>query len=108
MELEMNHAVVANLPVETALVPVAQALESGAMALFEEKYGDEVRLVAIPGLSKELCGGTHVTRTGDIGLVKIMSEGSIAAGIRRIEAGCGPAALKLIQEEKQELGEARG
>ncbi|MEW6388286.1 MAG: alanine--tRNA ligase [Thermodesulfobacteriota bacterium] len=108
MELEMNQAVVANLPVETALVPVAQALESGAMALFEEKYGEEVRLVAIPGLSKELCGGTHVGRTGDIGLVKIMSEGSIAAGIRRIEAVCGPDALKLVQEEEQELNEAAG
>jgi alanyl-tRNA synthetase len=89
-------------------MPMAQALASGAMAIFEEKYGDQVRLVAIPGVSKELCGGTHVSRTGDIGLVKIVAEAGIAAGIRRIEAVCGPEALRLIQEEERELSQAAG
>ncbi|MGQ9689129.1 MAG: alanine--tRNA ligase [Desulfobaccales bacterium] len=106
IELDLNTAVAANLPVETSLMPMAQALASGAMAIFEEKYGDQVRLVDIPGVSKELCGGTHVSRTGDIGLVKIVSEAGIAAGIRRIEAVCGPEALRLIQEEERELAQA--
>jgi alanyl-tRNA synthetase len=108
IELELNHAVVENLPVETNVMSMAQALSSGAMALFEEKYGDQVRMVAIPGVSKELCGGTHVSRTGDIGLVKIITEAGIAAGIRRIEAVCGLEALKLVREEEQELTQAAG
>jgi alanyl-tRNA synthetase len=108
IELDLNTAVVENLPVETSTMPMAQALASGAMAIFEEKYGNEVRLVAIPGVSKELCGGTHVSRTGDIGLVKIVAEAGIAAGIRRIEAVCGLEALRLIQEEEQELSQAAG
>ncbi len=108
IELDLNTAVVENLPVETSSMPMAQALASGAMAIFEEKYGDQVRLVAIPGVSKELCGGTHVSRTGDIGLVKIVAEAGIAAGIRRIEAVCGPEALRLIQEEERELSQAAG
>jgi alanyl-tRNA synthetase len=108
IELDLNRAVVENLPVETSTMPMAQALASGAMAIFEEKYGNEVRLVAIPGVSKELCGGTHVSRTGDIGLVKIVAEAGIAAGIRRIEAVCGLEALRLIQEEEQELSQAAG
>jgi len=108
IELDLNRAVVENLPVETSVKSMAQALAEGAMAFFEEKYGDQVRLVAIPGVSKELCGGTHVSRTGDIGLVKIVSEAGIAAGIRRIEAVCGLAALQLVQEEEQELSQAAG
>jgi alanyl-tRNA synthetase len=106
IELDLNQAVVENLPVETSTMAMAQALASGAMAIFEEKYGDQVRLVGIPGVSKELCGGTHVSRTGDIGLVKIVAEAGIAAGIRRIEAVCGPEALRLIQEEERELSQA--
>jgi len=106
LEAIVNDAVVANLPVETSLLPMAEALASGAMALFEEKYGDEVRLVAIPGVSKELCGGTHVAHTGELGLVKILKEESIAAGIRRLEAACGLEALKQVQAEEQQLHQA--
>lgn len=106
IELDMNRAVVENLPVEVAHMSVQEAMASGAMALFEEKYGEEVRLVSIPSLSKELCGGTHVQRTGDIGLIKITSETGIAAGIRRIEAVCGPEAVRLTQEEEDELARA--
>lgn len=108
IELGLNKAVVANLPVETGTMPMAEALASGAMAIFEEKYGEEVRLVAIPGVSKELCGGTHVGRTGDIGLVKIVNEEGIAAGMRRIEAVCGLEALRLIQDEERELSRVAG
>ena len=103
IELGLNTAVVENLPVETNVMSMAQALASGAMAIFEEKYGEEVRLVAIPGVSKELCGGTHVSRTGDIGLVKIVTEAGIAAGIRRIEAVCGLRAIQYIQAEEDML-----
>jgi alanyl-tRNA synthetase len=108
IELGLNTAVVENLPVETNVMSMAQALNSGAMAIFEEKYGEQVRMVAIPGVSKELCGGTHVSRTGDIGLVKIVTEAGIAAGIRRIEAVCGLEALRLVREEEQELSQAAG
>ncbi len=108
IELGLNTAVVENLPVETSAMAMAQALASGAMAIFEEKYGEEVRLVAIPGVSKELCGGTHVNRTGDIGLVKIVTEAGIAAGMRRIEAVCGLEALRLVKEEERELSRAAG
>ena len=106
LELDMNVAVTQNLAVEVAHLSMQEAMASGAMAIFEEKYGEEVRLVAIPGLSKELCGGTHVSRTGDIGLIKIASEASIAAGIRRLEAICGPEAVRLTQEEEDELSQA--
>jgi alanyl-tRNA synthetase len=108
MEHDLNAAIAENLAMETKRMPLAQALESGTMALFEEKYGDEVRVVAIPGLSRELCGGTHVHRTGDLGLCKITSEASVAAGIRRLEAVCGPAAIHLMQEMARELDQAAG
>jgi alanyl-tRNA synthetase len=106
IELDLNQALVDNLPVETDVMGVDEALEAGATALFEEKYGAEVRVVSIPGLSRELCGGTHVQRTGDLGLCKITSEASVAAGIRRIEAVCGLEAVKLTQALAQELDQA--
>jgi len=108
IEMGLNTEVVENAPVEVRTMSMAQALADGAMAIFEEKYGEKVRMVAIPGVSKELCGGTHVSRTGDIGLVKIVNEEGIAAGIRRIEAVCGLAALHLIQEEEREINQAAG
>jgi alanyl-tRNA synthetase len=108
IELDLNNAVAANLPVHTDKMSMDQALEMGATALFEEKYGDEVRVVAIPEVSRELCGGTHVERTGDLGLCKITTEASIAAGIRRIEAVCGVEAVKLTQEQARELDMAAG
>ena len=108
IELDLNQAVAANLPVHTDQMSMDQALELGATALFEEKYGDNVRVVAIPEVSQELCGGTHVERTGDLGLCKITTETSIAAGIRRIEAVCGVEAVKITQEQARELDQAAG
>ena len=93
-----NDEILKNIAVETNVMPLDQAIATGAMALFGEKYGDQVRVVAVPGFSRELCGGTHVRRTGDIGLCKIIYEGSISAGVRRIEALTGEAALRQYQE----------
>jgi alanyl-tRNA synthetase len=99
LEIEriMNEQVLANNEVETNIMPIEQALATGAMALFGEKYGDSVRVVSVPGFSRELCGGTHVRRTGDIGLCKIVYESSISSGVRRIEAITGEAALRRFQ-----------
>jgi alanyl-tRNA synthetase len=108
IELDLNQEIEANLPVQTDQMPMSQAMDLGATALFEEKYGENVRVVAIPEVSQELCGGTHVERTGDLGFCKITAEASIAAGIRRIEAVCGLDAVKLTQEQARELDQAAG
>jgi alanyl-tRNA synthetase len=98
VERLMNEQILANREVRTDVMDLDQALQTGAMALFGEKYGDRVRVVKIDTFSKELCGGTHVGRTGDIGICKIISEGSISSGVRRIEAITGEGALKRFQE----------
>jgi len=98
VERLMNDQILKNVPVQTDVMPLDQAINTGAMALFGEKYGEEVRVVSVPGFSRELCGGTHVHRTGDIGLCKIVYEGSISAGVRRIEAITGEGALRQYQE----------
>jgi alanyl-tRNA synthetase len=98
IEILVNDRIQKNTPLETEEMDAEEALKAGATALFEEKYGDSVRVVAIEDFSKELCGGTHTDRTGDIGLFKIVSEGSVAAGVRRIEAVTGTAALGLAQK----------
>ncbi|MFH2012158.1 MAG: alanine--tRNA ligase [Pseudomonadota bacterium] len=101
----VNQKIRENIELETQVMPAARAMESGAIALFGEKYGNEVRVVEIPGYSKELCGGTHVRRTGDIGIFKIINEFGIAAGVRRIEALTGEEALRQINKEKDTLEE---
>ncbi len=98
VERLMNEQILENAPVTTEIMALDQAISRGAMALFGEKYGDVVRVVAVPGFSTELCGGTHVARTGDIGLAKVVYEGSISAGVRRIEAITGEGALARFQE----------
>jgi alanyl-tRNA synthetase len=97
VERLVNDQILVNTQLATDVMDLDQALSTGAMALFGEKYGDKVRVVSIPGFSKELCGGTHVRQTGDIGLFKIIYEGSIAAGVRRIEAATGFGALERFQ-----------
>ncbi|MEK7717898.1 MAG: alanine--tRNA ligase, partial [Pseudomonadota bacterium] len=103
IERLVNDEIRANDPVETRVMPIADAMASGAMALFGEKYGDKVRVVGMGGFSTELCGGTHVSRTGDIGLLKILSEGGVAAGVRRIEAVTGAGALAYLGELEAQL-----
>ncbi|QSX34777.1 alanine--tRNA ligase [Shewanella avicenniae] len=102
----VNTQIRRNHQLQVAEMDIEQAKEQGAMALFGEKYDTTVRVVTMGDFSIELCGGTHVTRTGDIGVFKIVSEGGIAAGIRRIEAVTGAAAMAYIAEQQQELHDA--
>jgi len=97
----VNERIWRNTVVETSTMDLKNAMESGAMALFGEKYQEKVRVVEVPGFSKELCGGTHVSATGSIGFFKITSEGGISAGIRRIEAVTGPAAFERFRSDER-------
>jgi alanyl-tRNA synthetase len=111
IESEINEAIRADLPQQTEVTSYQEAVGQGAMALFGEKYGDQVRMVAFGDYSKELCGGTHVRATGEIGQLRIVSEGSVAAGVRRIEAVAGRAADQYVRErlgEVERLGQRLG
>ncbi len=99
----VNRDILENLEVSTKVVPFSEALDGGAVALFGEKYGDSVRAVSVQGVSTELCGGTHVSRSGDIGLFRIAHEGSIAAGVRRIEAVTGTGVINMMRSEETML-----
>jgi len=103
VEDEVNSSILQNITVDMTTMETAKAIDSGVTALFGEKYGDVVRVISVPGVSAELCGGTHAHATGDIGLFKIVSEGSVAAGIRRIEAVTGKAAIDFFRNEEAEL-----
>ncbi len=102
VEARVNAEILANSPVQAQVMAIEAAQKTGAMMLFGEKYGDEVRVLDI-GSSRELCGGTHVARTGDIGLFKIVSESGVAAGVRRVEAVTGDNALAYLQMRDQEI-----
>ncbi|MBW1973857.1 MAG: alanine--tRNA ligase, partial [Deltaproteobacteria bacterium] len=101
----VNEKIRENLPVLTEIMEIDKAIKKGAIALFGEKYGEKVRVVEMGAYSKELCGGTHVSRTGDIGFFKIIQESSIAAGVRRIEAKTGKKAIDFIREKESYLSE---
>ena len=104
----VNTEIRRNAEAEVHQMGYQEALEFGAMALFGEKYGDHVRVLKMGGFSTELCGGTHVSRTGDIGLFKIVSESGVAAGVRRIEAVTGAGAIALVDDEERRLAEVAG
>lgn len=104
VETIVNREILSNAAAQAQVMSYDDAIKHGAMALFGEKYGDEVRVLDI-GTSRELCGGTHVSRTGDIGLFKIVSEGGVAAGIRRVEAVTGEVALDLVQTLNQRVND---
>ncbi len=109
VENSVNQKIIENSAAEVTLMPTEEALKSGAMALFGEKYGDTVRVLKMGGeFSVELCGGTHTARTGDIGLMKIISEIGVASGVRRIEAITGKKALARFQEDEKILGSLSG
>src|SRR5690606_31207805 len=103
----VNAKILTNAPVETEVLPIAAAREKGAVAIFEEKYGDTVRVLTMTPDSVELCGGTHCSRLGDIGMFTIVSEGGTAAGVRRILAATGENALAHLRGLQHELDRAR-
>ena len=105
VEVLVNQKILENLKLETKILPVQEALQMGATALFGEKYGETVRVVKISDFSMELCGGTHTGRTGDIGFFKIVSEAGVAAGVRRIEALTGEEAYRFVKDEEREIEE---
>jgi alanyl-tRNA synthetase len=109
MEIQqrVNTVIMQNIEVKTEIKPYAEAINEGAQALFGEKYGDEVRVVSVRGASKELCGGTHVRRSGDIGLFMIVSESSVASGVRRIEAVTGKAAYDVLKKQHRTITEIK-
>ncbi|MDA3787791.1 MAG: alanine--tRNA ligase [Desulfobacula sp.] len=108
IENQVNLRIRENHPIETKEMNIDEAVKAGAMALFEEKYGDVVRVVSQGAFSQELCGGTHANKSGDIGLFKILSEGGIASGIRRIEAATGQIALDYIHKEQSLIESTAG
>lgn len=103
VERRVNEWIMANLPVKTYMMPFKDVAGSGIIALFDEKYGDVVRVVDMGGISRELCGGTHVHATGELGLFRITAESSVAAGVRRIEAVCGLPAYEHMRRERETL-----
>jgi alanyl-tRNA synthetase len=108
VERIVNKGIWDDHPVRIQEIPYSDAVQRGAMALFGEKYGDEVRVVEVPGVSLELCGGTHCRHTGEIGLFKILTETGVAAGVRRIEAATGPGAFRHFLEVEGRLEEVAG
>src|SRR4029077_17900639 len=104
IERIVNEQIYRNAPVQTDVRSTEEAIAAGAMALFGEKYGDKVRVVSVPGFSMELCGGTHVRATGDIGFFVIAQESGVAAGVRRIEDLTGAGAVAWAQEQRASLG----
>jgi len=109
IETLVNLSIQENLPVTTAIMPRDEAFKQQAIALFEERYDDDVRVITIgDGLSRELCGGTHVTATGDIGVFFLVSEGAVASGVRRIEAFTGQGAIREIQKKMSHLNTISG
>jgi alanyl-tRNA synthetase len=106
IELRVNRGIWASKDVVKEEKPYKEAVASGAMALFGEKYGDVVRVITIPGLSIELCGGTHVRNTSEIGLFHILAETGVASGVRRIEAATGARAYTILREREQQLRQA--
>ena len=107
MELAVNEKIFENLPVQVFETPIEEARHLGATMLFGEKYGDIVRVVEIPGFSIELCGGTHVRSTAEVGPFAILSEGSVGSGVRRIEAVTAGEAYALLHARSRELDEVR-
>src|SRR2546422_5959693 len=103
VEAIVNERVRADAPVQTKVMGISEAMQEGALAFFGDKYGEEVRVVEINTFSKELCGGTHCRHTGEIGLFKLVSEGGVAAGVRRIEAQTGEGAYELLKQRETEL-----
>ncbi len=106
IETLVNDRIRANVAVDIEEMDAEEAFKTGATALFEEKYGDRVRVISLSDFSKELCGGTHTKRTGNIGLFKIIAESSVASGVRRIEAVTGSAAVDTMQQTARVMRDA--